>query len=330
MRAWQVQRHGEPVDVLQLVDLEVPEPGPGEIRIRVGAAAVGLPDVLMCRGVYPLTPRLPFVAGQEVAGVVTAVGPDVDGTTGVTAVGSRVMAVTDFVHARGGFAEETIAFARSAFPVPDDMDDAEAAGFSIGFRTAWIGLVHRGALQPGEDLVVLGGAGGSGSTAISLGRALGAHVVAVAGGAEKGEHCRAMGAHIVVDHQAGSVAEAVRAITGGLGADVIYDPVGGDVADEAMQAIARDGRFLAVGFASGRWVQPDAHFLVRASASLVGVFAGGFTREFEDEVHGALLGLRAAQRLVALPATALPFAELPKAVALVGDRAVIGKVVVTA
>jgi NADPH:quinone reductase len=153
-------------------------------------------------------------------------------------------------------------------------------------------------------------------------------VIAVAGGAEKAEHCRALGAHVVIDHQAGSVADAVRAVTGGHGADLVYDPVGGDVADESLKVLARDGRFLAVGFASGRWVEPKVHDLVIASASLVGVFAGGFTREFEEEVHGALLGLRAAGRLPSTPATTFSFDELPRAVTTVADRAVIGKVVV--
>src|SRR4051794_3759218 len=187
VKAWQVQGHGEPTAALHMVDAELPEPGPGQVRLRVRAAALGFPDVLMCRGIYPLTPSLPFTPGQEVAGDVTAVGDGVD-----HAVGDRIMAVTAFDTGCGGFAEETLACA--GHPIPGSMSDADAAGFSIAYLTGWIGLVTRGQVQRGETLAVLGAAGGCGSAAVQLAKVLGVTVIAVVGGGEKAEYCRTIGA----------------------------------------------------------------------------------------------------------------------------------------
>ena len=170
MKAWQVERHGEPRDALAIVERTPPEPPPGFLRVRVSACALGLPDLFMCRGSYALTPQLPFTPGQELCGTVTAAHPAAH-----HAIGDRVMAVSGFFHeGNGGFAEEALAIDEFAFPVPDTMDDAEAAAFLIPYHTAWVGLVQRGALGKGESLLVLGGAGGTGSAAIQLGRALGA------------------------------------------------------------------------------------------------------------------------------------------------------------
>ena len=302
--------------------MEEPVPGPGELRIRVGAAAVGLPDVLMCRGSYALTPRLPFVPGQEVCGVVDAVGEGVDLPLGV-----RVMAVTSFMDGRGGFAESAIANAGTAYRVPDEMSDADAAGFRIGYSTAWIGLVRRGALEAGEWLLVLGAAGGSGSAAVQLGRALGARVIAVASGAQRLAFCERLGAEAVVDRAAGSVPDAVLAATGGRGTDVVYDPVGGEPAAAAVRALAPGGRLLAVGFASGSWAQPDTADLVLRNCSLVGVYAGGSTRAESEADHEAMLAL-AADGHLAGTATTVPFDRLPDAVEDVAGASAVGKLVV--
>ncbi len=164
MRAWQVTGTGAPADVLHLVDVDVPEPGPGQARIRVTAAGIGLPDVLMCRGTYPLTPPLPFTPGQEATGTVTAVGEGVD-----LAIGAPVMGVTVFYEGSGSFAEECLVLAESAFAVPPGLAAAEAAGFWIPHLTGWIGLVDRGRIAPGDWLAVLGAAGGSGAAAVQLG-----------------------------------------------------------------------------------------------------------------------------------------------------------------
>jgi NADPH2:quinone reductase len=155
MRAWQVQGAGEPMDVLHLVELAPPEPGPGQVRIRVSAAGIGLPDVFMCRGTYPLTPPLPFTSGQEATGTVTAVGEGVD-----IAIGTRIMCVTAFWQGSGSFAEECLVATDSIFPIPEGLTDAEAAGFWIPHLTGWIGLVDRGQIAAGDWLVVLGAAGG--------------------------------------------------------------------------------------------------------------------------------------------------------------------------
>jgi NADPH2:quinone reductase len=309
---------------LRLVELDEPTPGPGEVRLEVRAAAIGAPDAFMCRSTYALTPPLPFVPGQEVCGIVDAVGADVD-----LALGTRIMAVTSFTDGRGGFADFTITRAATAYRVPDAMSDVDAAAFRIGFSTAWIGLVRRGALAAGEWLLVLGAAGGSGATAVQLGKALGARVIAVASGAEKVAFCREMGADVCLDRSTvASVPKAVLAATDGHGADVIYDPVGGEPAEAALRAIAPGGRILAVGFASGRWVQVNTAHAVRRNYSLVGVYAGGYTREETEADHEALLALVDEGRLATF-AHAVPFEALPAAVDAVGNGSVIGKTVVT-
>ncbi len=210
MRAWQVQRHGVPGDVLRCVEVDEPDPGPGELRLRVRSAGIGLPDALMCRGSYAFSPSLPFVPGQEVCGTVDAVGAGVD-----VPIGTRLMAVTSFYDGHGGFAEATIARSDAAFRVPDSMRDEEAAAFRIGYSTAWIGLVRRGSLLPGEWLLVLGAAGGSGLAAMQLGVALGARVVAVVAGEAKRQLCERLGAEVIVDRTVSSVPDAVLEATGG-------------------------------------------------------------------------------------------------------------------
>lgn len=322
MRAWQVQGAGEPIDVLRPVELPVPDPGPGQIRVRVTAAGIGLPDVLMCRGTYPLTPPLPFTPGQEATGVVTAVG---DGATHT--IGSRVMLVSAFYDGHGSFAQECLALSSTAFPVPDGLTDAEAAGFWIPHVTAWTGLVERGHLAAGEWLAVLGAAGGSGIAAVQLGRALGARIIAVVGDQERAEFCRQLGAEITVDHRDGPLAPALRTATIDHGVDVIYDPVGGSQAEDAAGALARNGRHLAVGFASGRWPTLAAHDLVLANTSLVGVFAGGQSAAELDEIRLALTRLIAEGRLRNAITATPTFDELPEAIQRLADRRTIGKMV---
>jgi NADPH:quinone reductase len=323
MRAWQVQGAGEPIDVLHAVDVEVPEPGPGQLRIRVTAAGIGLPDVFMCRGTYPLTPPLPFTAGQEATGVVTAVGDGVD-----VALGSRIMCVTMFYTGHGSFAEECLVGAESAFAVPDGLTDAEAAGFWIPHLTGWTGLVDRGQIKPGDRLVVLGASGGSGIAAVQIGKALGAYVIAVVGDEERAEFCRKLGADATIDRHASPVAPVIRAATDKHGADLIYDPVGGSLAEDAVGALARHGRLLAVGFASGRWPNVATDDLVMINASLLGVFAGGYSRAELDSIHASLSGLVADGRLRSSVTAEVPFDALPSALQQMADRGVVGKRVV--
>jgi len=324
MRAWQVQAAGEPIDVLRSVELEVPDPGPGQIRVRVTAAGIGLPDVLMCRGSYPLTPPLPFTPGQGAVGVITAVGDGVE-----REIGSRVMFVSAFYEGHGSFADECLALSSTAFPVPASLPDAEAAGFWIPHVTAWTGLVERGHLAAGEWLAVLGAAGGSGIAAVQLGRALGARVVAVVGDPGRADFCRQLGAETAINHRDGPLAPALGAATGGRGIDVIYDPVGGAMAEDAARSLARNGRHLAVGFASGRWPELPAHDLVFANTSLVGVFAGGQSPAELDEIHDSLSRLIDQGRLRSAVTATPTFDELPSALQGLADRATIGKLVVT-
>ncbi len=322
MRAWQVQGTGEPIDVLHEVELDVPEPGPGQVRIRVTAAGLGLPDVFMCRGTYPLTPPLPFTSGQEACGTVTAVGEGVD-----LAVGDRIMCVTMFWQGCGSFAEECLVAVDSAFPVPPGLTDAEAAGFWIPHLTGWVGLVDRGGIAAGDWLAVLGAAGGSGIAAVQLGTALGAHVVAVVSDDDRAEFCRALGAEATLNHRDGPVAPALREITGGHGVDLIYDPVGGAVAEDAAGALARYGRLLAVGFASGAWPKLATHDLVTTNTSLVGVFAGGYSRDELDDIHARLAVLVDDGRLRNAVTAEVPYADLPAALQRMADRNVVGKLV---
>ncbi|MCU1376313.1 MAG: NADPH:quinone oxidoreductase family protein [Actinomycetia bacterium] len=322
MRAWQVQGAGEPIDVLHEVELDLPQPGPGQARIRVTAAGIGLPDVFMCRGSYPLTPPLPFTPGQEATGTVTAVGEGVD-----LAVGDRIMSVTAFIDGSGSFAEECLVLADSAFTVPDGLTDAEAAGFWIPHLTGWIGLVDRGRIAPGDWLAVLGAAGGSGIAAVQLGRALGARVVAVVSDEEKAAFCRSLGAEATLNHRDGPIAPALRALTGGTGVDLVYDPVGGSLAEDAAGALARHGRLLAVGFASGAWPKLATHNLVISNTSLVGVFAGGYSRPELDDIHAGLAALVVDGRLRNAVTAQVAFDELPTALQRMADRGVVGKLV---
>ena len=322
MRAWQVQGAGEPKDVLHDVELDVPEPGPGQVRIRVTAAGLGLPDVLMCRSTYPLTPPLPFTSGQEACGVVTAVGEGID-----LAVGERIMCVTMFWQGCGSFAEECLVAVDSAFPVPAGLTDAEAAGFWIPHLTAWTGLVDRGSIAPGDWLAVLGAAGGSGIAAVQLGTALGARVIAVVSDDERAAFCRGLGAEATVNHRDGPIAPALLELTGGRGVDLVYDPVGGAAGEDAVGALARSGRFLAVGFASGAWPVLDTHDLVITNRSLVGVFAGGYSSDELAEIHAQLSTLITDGRLRNAITAEVPYADLPDALQRLADRKVVGKLV---
>ena len=322
MRAWQVRGAGEPIDVLHEVEMKAPVPGPGQVRIRVTAAGIGLPDVFMCRGTYPLTPPLPFTSGQEASGTITAVGEGVD-----LEVGARIMSVTSFIDGHGSFAEECLVEAAGAFAVPEGLTDAEAAGFWIPHLTGWIGLVDRGGIVDGDWLAVLGAAGGSGIAAVQLGHALGARVIAVVSDDERAAFCRGLGADATFNHRDGPLAPALRELTGGHGADLVYDPVGGSLAEDAAGAMARHGRLLAVGFASGRWPNLAAHDLVITNTSLVGVFAGGYSREELDAIHADLAGLVADGRLRNAVTAEVPFDELPSALQRMADRRVVGKLV---
>ncbi len=246
MLAWQAGEFGEPLDVLALKDMEEPVPGPGEVLIKVKAVGLGLPDLMAVQGRYPFVTVPPAIPGHSFAGTIESTGPG-----SAFAPGMRVMARTMYKNQAGALAEYALARAFDTFPSPDALDDAQAAGFVVPFHTAHVGLVSRGKLAGGETLLVLGGSGASGSAAISLGKALGARVIATARGEAKAGFCRTLGADHVIDTTTSHIGEALRELTDGYGADVIFDPVGGEPSDQAVQAIATGGRLVLIGISAG-------------------------------------------------------------------------------
>jgi NADPH2:quinone reductase len=325
VRAWRVTGHGEPRDVLEVADVDLPEPAADELRVRVLAAAVSLPDVMMCHGAYAYSPTLPFTPGQEVTGEVTAAAPGAP-----FSIGDRVMAVTRFDAGHGGFADEALVRVSSAYHVPDGLTNIDAAGFYIAYATAWYGLVTRGALAAGEWLAVLGAAGGTGAAAVQLGHALGARVVAVVGdddGDTKARYCTALGADHVVDHRRSSVPDALRALSGD-GVDAIYDPVGGAPAIDALGGLATGGRLLAIGFAAGPGEQPSSRHVLRKNASILGVFVGAYDRATNEDTVARLGELAATGRIGGLATDTVGFDALPDALDRVSRRAVTGRLVV--
>lgn len=323
MQAWTAAAVGAPADVLTLGEREVPEPGPGEVRLRVAAAGLGLPDVLMCRGAYLFTPQAPFVPGQEVVGVVESAGPG-----SVHLPGERVMGVTGFYNGHGGLATYCLAPDFSLYPAPSDMPDAQAAAFTIAYHTAWVALQPRAQLQPGQTLLVHGGAGGSGNAALRLGKALGATVIAVAGGAAKVAFCRESGADHVIDHHAEDFVAAVNGLTEGRGADVVFDPVGGEIYARSVLCTASGGRLLAVGFAAGTWGQPDAGQLVLRNCAAVGVYVGAHGHDEMLAAHSQLCDLYREQRLQVAAPGIVPFAAAVEGLAALEARSALGKLVV--
>ena len=320
MRAWQTVKTGRPLDALQLNEnAQAPQPTPETVLLEVAAAGIGLPDAFMCQGSYALTPpTFPFTQGQEVVGRVVGWADGVENRQ----LGDRVMAVTSFFTGHGGFAEQCLGLDGFCLPVPDDMTDAEAAGFLIPFHTAYIALVTRGKLEPGETLLVIGGAGGTGQAALQIGKALGARVIATAGGPEKAAFCRELGADHVVDYRAEDIAEAVKAATDGRGADAIYDPVGGEAFASATRCVAHEGRILAIGFASGSWGQTDTAHLVYNNYSVVGVIPSQYDRAFKEHAQAQLLAWRGEGKLRPRVDELVPFQDLPDAL----ERLVGGKV----
>ena len=268
MKAWQVHELGEPRDVLTLTERADPEPGPGQVLVRVRAAAANFPDALLCRGTYQVRPPLPFTPGVELCGEVVAMGRDVTGL----GVGDRVIGAA--VLPAGAFAELAVMDAAAALPAPESLDDAEAACFHITYQTGWFGLHRRAHLQPGETLLVHAAAGGVGSGAVQLGKASGARVIGVVGGERKAAVARDLGADVVVDRYEQDFVAVVKDVTSGRGADVIYDPVGGEAYERSTKCVAFEGRILVIGFASGQIPAATlSHALVK-NYSIVGLHWG--------------------------------------------------------
>lgn len=318
MKAWQVHELGEPQDVLVMADLPAPVAGPGQLRVKVDAVALNFPDILMCRGLYQEKPPLPFTPGLEICGTVLD-GP----RTGERVIGGPGLP-------NGGMAEQVLLTEADALTVPASMPAAKAAGLMITYQTGYVGLHTRCRLQPGETLLVHAGAGGVGTAAIQLGKAAGARVIATAGGPAKGQVCRDMGADVVIDYDAEDFVAAVKEATGGRGADVIYDAVGGDVTDKSRKCIAFEGRLLIVGFAGGRIADIPANHALVKNYSVVGLHWGLYRKlapHVITETHQALVDLYERGLIDPLIGAELPLSEGPAALARLGDRGTVGKVV---
>ena len=268
MKAWRAAELGEPQDVLDLVEVPDPEPGPDQIVVRVLATAANFPDVLMCRGRYQVKPDLPFTPGFELCGEVVAMGEDVTGF----ATGDRVIGATVLPY--GGFGERALSDAATTFLAPPALDDARAASLYIAYQTGWFGLHRRAGLRAGECLLVHAAAGGTGSAAVQLGKAAGARVIGVVGGPAKAKVARELGADVVVDRHEQDFVEVVKDETDGRGADVIYDQVGGETYQRSTKCIAFEGRILVVGFAGGEIQTARLNHALLKNYSIVGLHWG--------------------------------------------------------
>jgi NADPH2:quinone reductase len=309
-KAWKIHAEGQPTEVMRAEQAELPALAAGEMRVKVAAAALGLPDYFMCTGQYPANPKDgPFTPGGEVVGTVVAVGPGVK-----TPVGTRVMGMTDFWRGFGSLAEECIVREDEVNPAPDFVTDEAAAALRIAYHTAWVGLVTNGKTQPGETVLILGAAGGTGAAAIELSKAVGARVIAVASTPEKRAYCRKLGADDVIDPKTQSVVEETMRLTGGKGANLIYDPVGGEAGEEAFEAIAMQGRFLLVGWACGRWPDIPAWKTLIRNSSLVGVFAGrSYGGEVHADIHKGLMEFYRQGKVRSLTTRTIGFEQVPAA-----------------
>lgn len=321
MHAWQCV---EPTGVASLrwIELMTPAPGPGEVRVAVRAASLNFPDLLVLHGRYQFKPTPPFVPGAEFAGVVEAIGE------GVTqcAVGDAVMSVA----VTGAFATHACVPAGRLVPVPAGMPFTEAAAFLMTYATSHHALIDRGALRGGETVLVLGAAGGVGTAAVQIAKAAGARVIAAVSTDGKAALCRSIGADETINYSTTDLRDALKAMTVGRGPDVIYDPVGGDVAEPAFRSIAWRGRYLVVGFAQGQIPSLPLNLPLLKGASVVGVFWGDFVRR---EPHAFARGLAelatwyGAGRIKPVLDRTVPMTQLAEAFARMASRQALGKIV---
>jgi NADPH:quinone reductase len=321
MRAILCRQLGGP-EALTLADLPEPDPGACGVRIRVRAAGLNFADTLMLQGRYQERPPLPFVPGLEVAGEVDRVGPGVHDL----APGQRVLAVLP----HGGFAQAAVAPASDVVPLPDTMDDVTAAGFAIAYGTAYGALRWRADLHAGETLLVHGAAGGVGLTAVEVGKAMGAVVIATARGGDKLAVAREHGADHVLDTDADDIRAAVRDLTKGRGADVVFDPVGGAMFDASLRSIAWEGRIVLVGFASGEVPQIPANILLVKNASALGFYWGSYRKHDPERLRAAFADLfdwHAQGRLRPHVSATLPLERAAEGLRMLAERRSTGKVV---
>jgi len=324
MKAVLCRDWGEPAS---LVLSEVPSkrPQPHEVRIRVRACGVNFADSLMIAGKYQVKPERPFAPGFEAAGEIVELGSAVSGLH----PNQRVLA---FLRSGGGYAEEIVVDAAAVVPLPDAMDFVTAAAFPVAYGTSHFALAHRGRLREGETLLVLGAAGGVGLTAVEIGKRMGAYVIAAAGSAEKLAVARAHGADALIDYREESIRDRVRALTDGKGADVVYDPVGGDTFDQALRAVNWEARMLVIGFASGRIQSVPANLILVKNISVIGVVWGAQAERdpgMASRYMAELLGWWEESRLRPEIARTFPLGEAAAALAALLSRRYAGKIVLT-
>lgn len=312
-----------PPESLVIEDIPAREPGPGEVRIRVRAASVNFPDVLIIQNKYQFKPERPFSPGSEAAGDVIAVG------AGVTHVkpGDRVLASTG----HGSFAEEVIATAAKVVKLPDGLGYDVASAFILTYGTSWHALNDRAALKAGETVLVLGAAGGVGISAIEIAKARGARVIAAASTAEKLAVCREHGADEFINYETEDLREGIKRTTGGKGPDVIYDPVGGKYAEPAFRSIAWRGRYLVVGFANGEIPRLPLNLMLLKGASVVGVFWGDYTKrepQANERDVAEMMALLTAGKLRPHISATYSLDQVPQALIDMANRKVTGKVLI--
>lgn len=313
-----------PAETLVLEEVASPEPKKNEVLIDVHAAGVNFPDTLIIEGKYQFKPPFPFSPGGEAAGTVAAVGEKITHLK----PGDRVMALTGW----GSFAEQVAVPGYNVMPIPKGIDFNSAAAFGMTYGTSMHALKQRANLQPGETLLVLGASGGVGLAAVEIGKAMGARVIAAASSDEKLEVAKAAGADLLINYSTSSLKEKVKELTGGQGADVIYDPVGGDLFDEAIRSIAWNGRLLVVGFASSRIPELPVNLALLKGAAVVGVFWGSFAqRQPQDNLANfqQLFAWHAEGKLKPLVSQTFPLERAAEAINALGQRKAVGKVVVT-
>jgi NADPH2:quinone reductase len=323
MRAWRVRELGDPEEALKLEEVEDPSPEAGEVVVAVEAAALNFFDILLCRGEYQERPELPFTLGAEVSGRVSEAGEGVD-----LEPGTRVLAAPQLP--RGGLAEKVAVAARRVFPIPQKMPSESAAALHIVYQTAHFALHRRANLREGETVLVHAGAGGVGSAAIQLAWAAGARVLATAGGAEKTGVCRELGAEVAIDYREENFVEVVKEETEGRGADVIFDPVGGDVLDSSRRCVAFEGRIVVIGFAGGRIAEAPTNHLLVKNYSVIGLHWGLYDRMMPHlirETHDELMRLYEKGEIDPLVGETVSFEDVPQALVLLGSRATRGKLV---
>ncbi|MGI8841319.1 MAG: NADPH:quinone oxidoreductase family protein [Caulobacteraceae bacterium] len=323
MRALVVERLAADFAGCAVREIPIPTPGSGEVRVRVIAAAVNFPDLLMTRGEYQHKPPLPFIPGLEMAGEIEALGEGAEGWK----IGDAVVGAPRV----GGFSEFAVAVAATLKPKPARLSFARAAAYGAAYLTAWVALVRRAEVQPGEWVLVHGAAGGVGLACVDLAKVLGCRVIAASASDKKLAAVAAEYAPDAILNVTGGFREAVKAITGGRGADVICDPVGGDVLDESIRCIAFDGRLLTIGFASGRIPTLPVNLPLIKGFSLIGVRAGEYGRRFPErgrENVDAVWALASEGKIRPRVDAEFPLAEWRAAFDRLAGRAVIGKAVI--